>query len=181
MFADGITNSVDSETGEEITCDIGYSFTDTDPSGEDWIWTSCPFNGDWGNNFYYQGRIQNLTAGTYFYTFRFRNGSGPYKYAGTGGLWDGEVNVNGKFEVKEEEEEEEQEEYASIEDYSQLSINWAILGDWTAKNPIQQGEQFETGAQVFIEGLTDLGTGIIKAKLPKSRLQEHIIILSVSE
>lgn len=129
MFADGITNSVDSETGEEITCDIGYSFTDTDPSGEDWIWTSCPFNGDWGNNFYYQGRIQNLTAGTYFYTFRFRNGSGPYKYAGTGGLWDGEVNVNGKFEVKEEEEEEEQEEYASIEDYSQLSINWAILGD----------------------------------------------------
>lgn len=61
--------------------------------------------------------------------------------------------------MKEEEEEEEQEEYASIEDYSQLSINWAILGDWTAKNPIQQGEQFETGAQVFIEGLTDLGTG----------------------
>ena len=157
VFADGITNAVNSETGEDITCDIGYSLADTDPSGEGWTWISCPFNADWGNDFYYQGRIENLPAGTYFYNFRFRNGSGPYKYAGTDGLWDGEANINGKFEVKEE--EEEQEEYASIEDYSQLSISWAILGDWTAKNPIQQGEQFETGAQVFIEGLTDLGTG----------------------
>ena len=155
VFADGITNSVDSETGEEITCDIGYSLTDTDPSGEDWIWISCPFNQDWGNNFYYQGRIKNLTVGTYFYTFRFRNGSGPYKYAGTGGLWDGEVNVNGKFEVKGEEEDE----YASIEDYSKLSVSWAELGSWVAKNPIEKEEQFETGAQIYIEGLTNLQTG----------------------
>lgn len=159
VFADGITNAVDSETGEDITCDIGYSLTDTDPSGEGWTWTSCPFNGDWGNNFYYQGRIENLPVGTYFYTFRFRNASGPYKYAGTNGLWDGDTNVNGTFEVKEEEEEEqEQEEYASIEDYGALRISWAILGDWAANFTIGKEDQFESGAQVFIEGLTDLVT-----------------------
>ena len=148
VFADGITNSVDSETGEEITCDIGYSLTDTDPSGEDWIWISCPFNQDWGNNFYYQGRIKNLTVGTYFYTFRFRNGSGPYKYAGTGGLWDGEVNVNGKFEVKGEEEEDD-----GI-DYSKLSVTWANL-QWDGGN-ISVGEKFNAGSKVFISGLTNL-------------------------
>jgi len=159
VFADGITNAMESTTGEGIVADIGYSLSDTDPSGPDWTWTSstddCWFNGDWGDNFYYQGHISGLPAGTYYYTFRIRNGSGPYKYAGTGGLWNGIDNVNGTFEVKEADEEDE---YASIDDYSKLSISWAELGSWVAQNPIRQGEQFESGAQIYIEGLTDLKT-----------------------
>lgn len=103
VFADGITNALESTTGEGIVADLGYSLTDTDPSGPDWTWTSSPadcyFNGDWGDNFYYQGRLTGLSAGTYYYSFRIRNGSGPYKYAGTNGLWNGVDNVNGTFEV----------------------------------------------------------------------------------
>lgn len=150
VFADGITNAVDSETGEDITCDIGYSLTDTDPSGEGWTWTSCPFNADWGNNFYYQGRIENLPVGTYFYTFRFRNASGPYKYAGTEGLWDGDTNVNGTFEVKEEEEEKDDDGI----DYSTLSISWANL-QWNAGD-ISVGGKLNAGSKLLINGLTDL-------------------------
>lgn len=150
VFADGITNAVDSETGEDITCDIGYSLTDTDPSGEGWTWTSCPFNADWGNNFYYQGRIENLPVGTYFYTFRFRNASGPYKYAGTNGLWDGDTNVNGTFEVKEEEEEDDDDGI----DYSTLSISWANL-QWNAGD-ISVGGKLNAGSKLLITGLTDL-------------------------
>lgn len=151
VFADGITNAVDSETGEDITCDIGYSLADTDPSlGEGWTWTSCPFNADWGNNFYYQGRIENLPVGTYFYTFRFRNASGPYKYAGTNGLWDGDTNVNGTFEVKEEEEEDDDDGI----DYSTLSISWANL-QWNAGD-ISVGGKLNAGSKLLITGLTDL-------------------------
>ena len=91
VFADGITNAMESQTGEDITCEIGYSLNDTDPSGEGWTWTSSWFNGDWGDNFYYQGRIEGLSAGTYYYTFRVRNADGPYKYAGSNGLWDSPI------------------------------------------------------------------------------------------
>lgn len=98
VFADGVTNTLESNTGEAITCDIGYSTSDSRPDGDDWTWSACWFNGDWGDNFYYQGRIENaLPAGVYYYTFRIRNADGPYKYAGTNGLWDGVENVNGAF------------------------------------------------------------------------------------
>lgn len=150
VFADGITNAVDSETGEDITCDIGYSLANTDPSGEGWTWTPCPFNADWENDFYYQGRIENLPVGTYFYTFRFRNASGPYKYAGTNGLWDGDTNVNGTFEVKEEEEEDDDDGI----DYSTLSISWANL-QWNAGD-ISVGGKLNAGSKLLITGLTDL-------------------------
>lgn len=101
VFADGITNAMESTTGEDITCDIGYSSADTSPDGEGWTWISCWFSGDWGDNFYYQGRLEGLRSGTYYYTFRIRNADGPYKYAGSNGLWDGEGNINGTFQVTE--------------------------------------------------------------------------------
>ena len=148
VFAAGITNVIESETGEDITCDIGYSLSNTDPSGESWTWTSCWFNGDWGNNFYYQGKIEGLTSGTYYYTFRFRNGSGQYKYAGTGGLWDGIDNVNGIFEVVSDDDEDDDR------DYSGLSITWAYL-QWAASTSISKGGTFEAGSQIFIDGLTN--------------------------
>ena len=101
VFADVITNTTESTTGETIGCDIGYSVGDTPPDGDDWTWTACWFNGDWGDNFYYQGRIENeLPAGTYYYTFRLREADGPYRYAGTNGLWDGVENGNGIFTVE---------------------------------------------------------------------------------
>ena len=153
VFADGITNMTDSQTGEEITCEIGYSLENTPPSGEDWTWTACWFSGDWGDNFYYQGRIEGLTSGKYYYTFRFRNGSGPYKYAGTGGLWDGETNVSGTFEVKATSSGGDDDDDGI--DYSKLTITWANL-QWSSGSVISKGGTFEAGSKVEIKGLTDL-------------------------
>ena len=157
VYADGITNVMESTTGEDITCEIGYSTANTLPDGDDWTWTGCWFNGDWGDNFYYQGRIENLPAGAYFYTFRVRNGDGPYKYAGTDGLWDGIDNVSGTFEIK----------AASTGDidYSQYTISWANI-QWWASESINAGEQFEAGSKVLVPGLTDetesaTGEGIV--------------------
>lgn len=159
VFANGITNAMESTTGEDITCDIGYCTEDSRPDGNDWKWFSCWFNGDWGDNFYYQGRItEELPAGTYYYTFRVRNGSGPYKYAGTNGLWDGVDNVSGTFEVKAKSSGEH--------DYTGLEITWANL-QWNAGTTIDAGQQFEAGSQVYIDGLTNLddtsvdGEGVI--------------------
>ena len=44
---------------------------------------------------------------------------------------------------------EEEDEYASIEDYSKLSVSWAELGSWVAKNPIEKEEQFEKGLEIL--------------------------------
>lgn len=147
VFADGLTNAMESTTGEGITCDIGYSLQDSQPDGDDWTWIPCWFNGDWGDNFYYQGKIEGLGVGTYFYTFRLRNGNAPYKYAGTNGLWDGQENRNGTFTVSESDDQ------GDI-DYSQYSITWANI-QWTAAVEIRPGEMFEAGSKVLVPGLTD--------------------------
>lgn len=157
VFADGVTNILESETGEDITCEIGYALNDTDPSGDGWTWKSCWFNGDWGDNFYYQGNIEGLQAGTYYYSFRVRNGDGPYKYAGTAGLWDGEENVNGTFEVKTASSgggDDDDDDNDGI-DYSSLVIGWANL-QWKDKDIISKGAAFDAGSKVLVSGLTDL-------------------------
>lgn len=153
VFADGITNAMESQTGEDITCEIGYSLNDTDPSREGWTWTSSWFNGDWGDNFYYQGRIEGLSAGTYYYTFRVRNADGPYKYAGSNGLWDGLTNMNGTFEVKSTSSGGDDDDDGI--DYSSLVINWANL-QWKDKDVINKGETFNAGSKILVNGLTDL-------------------------
>ena len=38
VFADGITNVLESTTGEDIICQIGYSTANTIPDGDDWTW-----------------------------------------------------------------------------------------------------------------------------------------------
>ena len=99
VFADGLTNTMNSTTGEGITADLGYSSSNTNPSTTGWTWSPVAFNADWGNNFYYQGSVSGMSSGTYYYTFRFKIGSGAYKYAGTDGLWNGSSSVNGSFAV----------------------------------------------------------------------------------
>lgn len=155
VFADGLTNVIRTGTGGDITCDIGYSSTDTSPDGEGWSWSPCSFNQFWGeSNYYYQGRTLEISVtGTYYYTFRFRNADGPYKYAGTDGLWDGETNVNGTFEVKAASSGGDDDDGI---DYSKLAINWANL-QWADKNGvIKKGETLNVGSKVLINGLTDL-------------------------
>lgn len=141
VFADGLTNTMNSTTGEGITCELGYSSNNTDPSTSGWTWTSIAFNGDWGNNFYYQGTVSGIPAGSYYYTFRFKLGTDAYKYAGTNGLWNGTSSVSGTFTVNP----------------APAEITWAYL-QWAASTSISAGQSFEAGATVFAEGLTNTVT-----------------------
>ena len=139
VFADGLTNAaVASTTGGGITCELGYSSTNNDPSSTGWTWSSIPFNADWGNNFYYQGTVSGITAGSYFYTFRFKLGTNPYAYAGSNGLWNGTTSVNGSFTVNP----------------APSHVTWAYL-QWAASTSINQGQSFDAGATVFADGLTN--------------------------
>lgn len=154
VFADGITNVMDSETGEDITCDIGYALDNTRPDGEDWKWYPISFHSDWGNNFYYQGKISDvLPVGTYYYTFRVRNGNGACRYAGTDGLWDGVNNISGQFEVKSTEDPGEGP------DLSGFTIEWANI-QWTSKTEFAVGDSLNAGSKVYIPGLTDVMTSL---------------------
>jgi|GEM_PF-4966004 len=139
VFAEGITNAaVASTNGNGITCELGYSTTNNDPSSTGWTWSTIAFNADWGNNFYYQGTVSGIPAGSYYYTFRFKLGTDPYKYAGTNGLWNGTSSVNGSFTVNP----------------APSHVTWAYL-QWAASTTINTSQSFEAGATVFAEGLTN--------------------------
>lgn len=152
VYIDGITNAMESTTGEDVMGELGYSVNNSDPSGEDWIWSeNCWFNGDWGDNFYYQAKIEDaLAPGIYYFTFRFRKGNGAWKYAGTNGLWNGVENTVKSFEVKKK--DEGTTDPTVPED---VNITWANL-QWAASNTIAIGDCFNAGSKVKADGWTDI-------------------------
>lgn len=85
---------------------IGYSTSDTDPSGAGWTWIAANFNTEVGNNDEYMLNLGAaiFTPGTYYYASRWSLNSGPYTYGGynTGagdGAWDGTDDVSGVLTV----------------------------------------------------------------------------------
>lgn len=147
VFIDGLTNVYDATDGMGISVDLGYSKDATAPDNGEWIWKAISFNGDWGNNFLFQGRTDALNeSGTYTYTFRCRYEDGPYVYAGTDGLYDGITNLLGTFKVLEPKP-------LDI-DYDTLRITWANY-QWIDKVAIKAGNKMEAGTCVYIQYLTD--------------------------
>ena len=149
VFADGLTNAVESETGENIRCDIGYTTGDTEPWEEGWTWQECYFNGDWGDNFHFQVKVLDLAAGEYTYTFRaYKVETEEYKYAGNPeGLYDGVDHLFKKIYVSAGEMEDPF-------DYTGKEVTWANL-QWYDKSEINVGEFFDAGTKVLIPGITD--------------------------
>lgn len=149
VFADGLTNAVESETGEDIRCDIGYTTGDSEPWEEGWIWQECYFNGDWGDNFHFQVKVSDLQEGEYTYTFRaYKVDTEEYKYAGNPeGLYDGVEHLFKKIYVSGGEIEDPF-------DYTGKAVTWTNL-QWYAKETIEVGEFFEAGSKVLIPGITD--------------------------
>ncbi|REE08277.1 putative secreted protein (Por secretion system target) [Winogradskyella pacifica] len=82
---------------------IGYSDTDTDPSGTGWTWEIAPFFSEEGgnNNDQFAVAMQDLglTEGTYYYASRFTLNAGPYMYGGFEGAWDATTNPSGVLTV----------------------------------------------------------------------------------
>ena len=101
LYIAGITNGPGPANG--VVAQVGVNTNNTDPST--WpagSWTSANFNTQVGNNDEYTASIgQLLSAGTYYYTFRYSLGQGcPFFYGGyNGGAWNGTSNTNGSLTI----------------------------------------------------------------------------------
>ena len=101
IYVAGITNGPGQAAG--IIAQVGVNSTNTDPST--WPaneWSNATFNTQAGNNDEFTAGIGNLlSAGTYYYTFRYSLGQGcPFYYGGfNGGAWNGSSNTNGALTI----------------------------------------------------------------------------------
>lgn len=101
IYVAGITNGPGQAAG--IIAQVGVNSTNTDPGT--WpanAWSNATFNTQAGNNDEFTAGIGNLlSAGTYYYTFRYSSGQGcPYFYGGyNGGAWNGTNNTNGALTI----------------------------------------------------------------------------------
>ena len=102
-YEPGVTESSGAGTG--ISAWIGYSSSNTDPSGGGWTWVPATFNVQAVNNDEFKADIgSNLAPGTYYYASRWQLNGGPYKYGGYspppgGGFWNGTTYVSGVLTV----------------------------------------------------------------------------------
>lgn len=103
VYEAGVTEAVGQ--GADIYAWIGYSETNSDPSGAGWTWVTAAYNGDNGNNDEYVLDLGNTisTAGTFYVASRFSRDSTNYTYggfaSGGGGFWDGSTNVSAVYTV----------------------------------------------------------------------------------
>jgi hypothetical protein len=139
VYAAGVTNS----PGEGTLLDawVGYSTTNSDPSGGGWTWVSATYNTDDGaNNDEYKGTLTALTPGTYYVAYRYRIGaSGPFTYGGkNNAVW------------------------ASTSDNAQLTVT-SLLVDWCnvqypTSGTITAGDAYNVYAKVYLGGVTNAGS-----------------------
>ena len=152
IWVDGVTTPAGQ--GADILAWIGVFSSDTDPeTWPDSAWEPATYNGDNGANDEYTAAIgSNLSAGTYYYASRFLyqtpstakegdNISVSYWYGGfDGGPWDGTNNVSGVLTVN-----------------AEPTIGWANL-QWPPTASILEGDSVDVYAQVWMEGVTDVGS-----------------------
>lgn len=139
VYAAGVTDSA----GEGTLLDawVGYSTTNSDPSGTSWTWVSATYNTDDGaNNDEYKGTLTALTPGNYYVAYRYRIGaSGPFTYGGkNNAIW------------------------ASTSDNAQLTVT-SLLVDWCnvqypTSGTITAGDAYNVYAKVYLGGVTNAGS-----------------------
>ncbi|NBX80865.1 MAG: hypothetical protein EBQ94_10905, partial [Flavobacteriales bacterium] len=102
VYEAGLTEAGGQGAGVTVHCGISPVNTNSNPNT--WSsWTAATFNTQSGNNDEYQSTIGSaLSAGTYYYAFRYSyNGCiayGGYS-GGGGGFWDGSSNISGVLTV----------------------------------------------------------------------------------
>jgi hypothetical protein len=100
VYEPGVTPGAGSQ-GAGITAELGYSTTDTYPNT--WTnWQTATFNpaGGGTNNDEYQATLTGLSAGTYYYAYRYTINGCEFQYGGfSGGFWNGTSNVSGVLTV----------------------------------------------------------------------------------
>lgn len=139
VYAAGVTDSVGE--GTLIDAWVGYSTSNTDPSGSGWTWVSAAYNVDDGaSNDEYKGTLSGLTPATYYVTYRYRVGAtGAFTYGGKNS------NV-----------------WASTSDNAQLTVT-SLLVDWCnvqypTSGTITAGDAYNVYAKVYLGGVTNTGS-----------------------
>ena len=104
IYEPGVTDATGQGSGVDAW--IGYSTTDSDPSGGGWTWVEATYHGDSNNNDEYKIDLGSelSVANTYYVASRFSlDGGSSHQYggynSGGGGFWDGATNVNAVFTV----------------------------------------------------------------------------------
>lgn len=146
VFVNGITNATEAAIDAQgIEAQLGWSGTSTDPASDDYVWTDIAFAGDWGDNFYFQGKSAETfaAAGDYYYAIRFRMGENDKWFYATDPA--GEANYS-TFSVAEN---------TGQQDYV---VTWACLTDWYSVWNDNGTQLFETTVEVFADGLTNSGS-----------------------
>jgi len=103
LYEAGVTESAGANA--TIAVEIGYNSSNTNPST--WSagnWSAATWNVQSGNNDEYQASLgSSLSAGTYYYTFRYRRNGCAWVYggysSGGGGTWNGTTNISGVLTV----------------------------------------------------------------------------------
>lgn len=98
VFQVGVTEAPGANPS--ITAEFGYSSTNNNPNSAGWTWLSTTYQGQAFNDDEYTNTFTPATPGTYYYTFRFRQGACEWVYGGYNtGFWNGTTNVNGVLNV----------------------------------------------------------------------------------
>jgi hypothetical protein len=143
-FEPGVTEAAGAGTG--LVSWIGYSSTNTDPSGAGWTWLPATFNVQVGNNDEFTAALgSGLAPGTYYYASRFQLNGGPFRYGGfPNGFWNGTTQNSGVLTVN-----------PSVVDFCNVQF--------PASGSIVAGGNFTVFAQVYELGVTEApgqGAGI---------------------
>jgi trimeric autotransporter adhesin len=94
VFQVGVTEAPGANPS--ITAEFGYSSANNNPNSSGWTWISTTYQGQAFNDDEYTNTFTPATSGTYYYTFRFRQGACEWVYGGYNtGFWNGTTNVNG--------------------------------------------------------------------------------------
>ncbi|NHM02663.1 choice-of-anchor D domain-containing protein [Flavobacterium difficile] len=145
VYEPGVTEATGQGAG--ILAEIGYSTTNTDPSGAGWTWLPATFNTQVGNNDEFTTALgAGLAPGTYYYASRFQLNGGPFRYGGfPNGFWNGTTQTSGVLTVN-----------PSVVDYANVQF--------PANGTIVSGGNFTVFAQVYEPGVTEAagqGAGIL--------------------
>jgi hypothetical protein len=103
VYENGVTNANFHAPGAGIVAQFGYSTSNSNPNT--WsTWSTATYNVGVGNNDEFKGTFSGLSAGTYYYAFRYALNNGTcYVYGGYnvsgGGFWNGTTNVSGVLTV----------------------------------------------------------------------------------
>jgi len=141
VYEPGVTEA--GGQGAGISCWIGYSASNSDPSGTGWTWIPANYNLDVGNNDEYWVDIGPSipVLGSYYLACRFPQGTVPFVNGGCnvggGGFWDGINYVSGNLIVN-----------------PPPQIDWANL-QFPPNGTISLGGNFDVFAQVYKSGITE--------------------------